>query len=133
MKKFEQFINEIYKSSMLSQTDIEIMLEYLENFADANGYDIYRPKPMDISPLIPDFKEKRITKDDPYGEEEWEIEKPKLMSSTIMIFEDSSDKAKKILTFTWVTDGKICTNELYISNSNFENIDFKLLKQIIEM
>lgn len=130
--KHVKSINEFFKTPNLTDSDIEEMIEYLENFADENEYNIYRPRSMDVSRLLPDETEKRITKDDSFGEENWEIEKPKLMSSSIMIFEDDSDTAKKILTFSWMTNSKICTNSLYIDKSQFNNIDLDMLKQLIE-
>lgn len=128
--KHLQHINEFFKSPDLNQNDIEEMIEYLEVFTEKNDYDIYKEKPLDVS--MPISKERRITKEDPYGEEDWEIEKPKTMSQLIMIFENASDKAKKILTFAWMTNGKNYRNDLYIDYSHFENIDLKFLKQIIE-
>ena len=132
MKKYLTFINELYKTPILKQNDIEEMIKYLEDYAERNGYDIYRQKPMDMSRLLPDEKETRINREDPYGEEEWEVEKPKLMSASIMLFEDDSKNAKKILTFAWMTNGVKYTNDLYIGYSEFKNIDFNSLKQIVE-
>lgn len=125
-------INELFKTPKLTDSDIEEMIEYLEKFAEEKGYDIYRPKSMDISRLLPDETETRINDEDPYGEENWEIQKPKLMSSAIHLFENGSKNAKKILTFSWMTNGKICSNDLYIGMSNFKNIDINLLKKLIE-
>ncbi len=125
-------IYELYKTPNLKQNDIEEMIKYLEDYAERNGHDIYRQKPMDVSALLPDFKETRISGEDPYGEEEWEVEKPKLMSAAIMLFEDDSKNAKKILTFAWMTSGTKYSNSLYIGYSKFDNIDFNILKQLVE-
>jgi len=132
MKRYLSFVNELYKTPNLKQSDIEEMIKYLEEYAERNGHDIYRQKPMNVSALLPDEKETRISGEDPYGEEEWEVEKPKLMSASIMLFEDDSKNAKKILTFAWMTNGTKYSNDLYIEWSNFKNIDFNLLKQIVE-
>lgn len=130
--KHIKHINEFFKTPNLNNDDIREIIEYIENFARENRYDIYRPRSIDVSGLLLDKTEKRITKIDPFGEESWKIERPKIMSSTIMIFEDDSDKAEKILTFAWVTNGKICTNTLYIDKSEFHNIDINMLKQLID-
>ena len=126
MKTYVNFINELYKTPDLKDSDILEMIAYLEEYAKEKGYDIYRPQPMDVSRLLPDETETRKTADDPYEEEQWEVVKPKLMSSSIMLFEDDSKDAKKVLTFAWMTNGIKCSNDLYIGWSEFKNIDIKL-------
>jgi hypothetical protein len=121
-------LNELFSTPKLVLSNIEEILEYLENFADENGYEIMKLHPMDISSLIPDITQKRITKEDPYGEEEWEVPKPKIISRSIKIFNGN----KSVLGFNYTTNGDICSNELWIDKSRFNNVGINMIKKLIE-
>lgn len=133
MKTYENFVNELYKTPILNQKDIEEMVDYIEKWVEENGYDIYRPRPMDLGVLMPDMTDQRFDKNDPYGEEEWEKKKPVLMSNSMMVFPDNKPHSNRILAFNYVRreDGKYFT-ELWIDESDFKNIGLDMLKQLIE-
>lgn len=126
-------IYELFKTPTITQKDIEEMVDYIEKWVEENGYDIYRPKSMDIGVLMPDFPEQRFTKADPYGEEEWEVVKPKLMSDHMYVFPNKDPDAKRILMFHYVkkVDGSYYT-EIYVDYTTFQNVGLDILKQIIE-
>jgi hypothetical protein len=122
-------INELFQSPELTVKDIEEMVAYLEEYTKKNGYNLMKLHPMNMSFILPDLTQKRIGPDDPYGEEEWEIPKPKLMSYGLKIFDGNNS----VLGFSYkIKDGKKCWNELFIDDSSFTNIDIDLLKKLIE-
>ena len=117
-------INELFASPKLTRDELEQMIQYLKDYAAEKGYEVYEFPLLDITSSVPGYtEERRFNKEDPYGEEDWDANKPKIMSGGFKLF-DGDDA---VLGFRYTSNGTINSNELFIDYSSFNNIDFKLL------